>query len=992
MKHIILSTVVAAASALSLNAGINSPGVEGRLDRGRAMYDDANYAGCVDQLHGLNRELLTIEQAEEADWLLACSAMHLDGGRASESLRQFLNRYPASVHRHQAAMYIGDCLMSVNYGAALSQYLSIDPDALSVAERADLVYHTSFCRLKLGEYDAAARGFEQLAKSRAYGNAARFYLGYIAYAKHDYIRAKELFGRVNTATAPGNMADYYLCQIYYSESDWNKALTTARKLLNRQDIDAEYTAEASRIAGEALYRMGRSDEAIPYLQRYLGAVETPALSSLYILGLSQYLKGDYQDAVKSLDTVSASDDAMGQSALLYIGQAQLNLGNTDSALMALERALRQNHDKAVQEAAFYNYAVAKYRGGRVPFGSSVTVFEEFLDRFPDSKYAPEVQTYVVNGWINDNNYEQALASIERMSKPTAPVVKAHQQVLYALGNRALARGDNDAAVKYLTRLSSFKNPDRETAAQGALVLAQAYARQGEYQKALAAVGPYISWAGASDPNFMTARYDRGYALFNLKRYKEAARDFELVAKHNKLPADYQADALNRLADIYYYNREFDKAATTYTEAYQLNPTAGDYPLFQQALMKGHQRDFAAKKALLNEMLAGFEGSALKADALLELAETEYSLSGGNDATATAYRRVIREAPATAQARQAYLRLGSLQLTGGQRSTAIETFKELIAGAPTSDEAALAADYLKRIGAEDGTLAQVRQWLEGVDNAPRIDVAEADRITFVAAEEAYLDHGTTERLESYIAEYPDGASVAAALGYLLEDANAAGDTPKALDYANRLTERYPDNIRAEEALLTIADIHYGRGEMTDALKAYRRLEKSASSTATLNAARAGVMRTALETGNWAEAASAADLLLQASTLGNGEKSEAMFAKGLALAHSGQTSAARLLWQQAADDTDDEFGAKSAYYLAQSYLDAGQLDDALDTATYLTGSHTPHSYWLARGFIVLSDVLRRQGKTFEADSYLEALRNNYPGSEADIFQMIETRLKK
>jgi len=42
-------------------------------------------------------------------------------------------------------------------------------------------------------------------------------------------------------------------------------------------------------------------------------------------------------------------------------------------------------------------------------------------------------------------------------------------------------------------------------------------------------------------------------------------------------------------------------------------------------------------------------------------------------------------------------------------------------------------------------------------------------------------------------------------------------------------------------------------------------------------------------------------------------------------------------------------------------------------------------------VLSDILRAQGNDFEADAYLKSLKSNYPGEEADIFTMIDERLK-
>ncbi len=79
------------------------------------------------------------------------------------------------------------------------------------------------------------------------------------------------------------------------------------------------------------------------------------------------------------------------------------------------------------------------------------------------------------------------------------------------------------------------------------------------------------------------------------------------------------------------------------------------------------------------------------------------------------------------------------------------------------------------------------------------------------------------------------------------------------------------------------------------------------------------------------------------------------------------------------------------LAESMLAEGKNDDAKAVADEFINANPPHAYWLARGFIVLSDALRAEGETFEADEYLRTLKENYPGTEADIFEMIEKRLK-
>ena len=162
---------------------------------------------------------------------------------------------------------------------------------------------------------------------------------------------------------------------------------------------------------ESLFVAGSGNSAIPYLRKYVAAVEqakgTPAVSALYALGVSLYQQSDYSGATSALRPVTADDSAMGQNAYLYLGLALLHLDDTDGAIMAFDRALRLDHDPQARENAYYNYAVASTRGGTVPFGSSVRTFESFLADFPDSPHAAEVRDYVITGYVTDNNYEAA---------------------------------------------------------------------------------------------------------------------------------------------------------------------------------------------------------------------------------------------------------------------------------------------------------------------------------------------------------------------------------------------------------------------------------------------------------------------------------------------------------------------------------------------------------------------------------------------------------
>lgn len=55
------------------------------------------------------------------------------------------------------------------------------------------------------------------------------------------------------------------------------------------------------------------------------------------------------------------------------------------------------------------------------------------------------------------------------------------------------------------------------------------------------------------------------------------------------------------------------------------------------------------------------------------------------------------------------------------------------------------------------------------------------------------------------------------------------------------------------------------------------------------------------------------------------------------------------------------------------------------------NTPHQYWLAKSFILLSDVYMAQDREFEAKQYLLSVRENYNGND-DIASEIKLRLAK
>ena len=973
-RHIIIAAVAAtvgvitpqaqtAASPVGLEhaAEINASDAAGYMARGLMMEGTANYRGALDQL----RHALTLDpSAHQRETIMlhiaACTA-HIPDGDARSLYEEFLTLYPASMHRQVALAGLADTYYDAgSWGEALTAYARVDVSALDDARAESLEYRRAYCLLKTGAYDRAGAIYSSLVSTKRYGAAARFYQGYIAYAKGDSREAEQIFNSVaNVATPPCNATPYFLAQIAFKKKNYTKALSEGKRLLAAKDIPAEYRLETERIVGEALYNTGDTRAAVEYLTRYVNAAEAPLPSAMYLLGVEEYRAGHYDKAVELLTPASEELSTIGQSALLYIGQSYLQTGNYDAASMALQKACRLDFDEATREMAYYDYAVAHLKGGRTPFGSSVALFEDFLQRYPSSTLAPKVQDYVVSGYVNDNNYEAALVALDQIKRPTEGQQRARQQVLYLSGTRMMQSGDLDGAIRRLTEARKYGRHDAALAAETSLWLGECYYRTANYNKADEQFTGYLSSGHAKGANKALASYDRGYTRFALKQFAAAKTDFNNFLKQAtaSTPAAQRADALNRVADCLYYAHDFAGAASTYARAYDTAPTQGDYPIYQQAMMKGLQGDYDSKIDLLAQMRKQFPTSALTAASLLETAES-YAATGKHERALEAYTAVADRYPSTEQGRRGLLLSAITYLNLGSTAQAKERYKKVISLYPTSEEARAAADDLKHMAADEGSLADYTAFLSSVPDAPRLSEGEA-----------------------------------AAL--LLESAQKAVDEGRAADALARAAEvvdTYPDSPESVKALAIKAQAEVEAGMTPRAFDTYVLMAEKASSAADINTARQGIMELGVELGEYDKAIAAADALIASSAVGADMQSEAKFTKALALSHKKQTAEAMEIWQSLTADPESLTGAKSLYYLAQTQFDAGRRSDAEKSVNRLIDANPPHDYWLARGFILLSDLRAAAGNNFEAAEYLRSLRENYPGTEEDIFRMIDSRLEK
>lgn len=1000
MKFRNLLLLIAAASSFSVashDGNILKTDVEGYMSRGVAMYNEQNYVGAIDQLQQVRKFPNSENFAEYADLLIALSKYNLGDSKALDYLNVFLDKYRTTRYAGDAIFAMGNhYFYNGKYGEAMVIYSMIPDGILDSDSKADMYYRAAYSKMRLGDFDLAKADIGKISNIKRYRDAAKFYTGYIHYVKGEYGEALKCFSSVSGNEELSYNARYYIAQIRFTQGDYDKTVQMGRSLLsgNRQNI--EFRHELLRIVGESYYHLQESGKSADYLEQYFKECDnrnlSPMRSAKYTLGVIRFNEARHDEAIACMQQATNADDAMAQSAYLYIGQSYVAKGNYNSASMAFEKAMKMNFDPETRETAFFNYAVAQSGGSRNPFSRTIDIFEDFINNYPESKYAGEVGEYLCNAYISGNDYARAYESISHIKMPSREILQAEQYVLYNLAASNFSNGKVSDAASQLSEAVTLGDFGNGIMKQCYLLLGDCRYKQEKYKSAANDYRKYLSGTVATDVNYALGWYNLGYAQFKQKLYSDARTSFTRAINATLSQPSLVADAQTRIGDTYYYGHDFSSAETYYSKARATSPATSDYALFQQAIMNGLQKKHSQKISLIDKFLADFPNSAFAPNAMLEKAQAQISL-GNNDAAAGTFQRLLAKYPASAEARKGLLQLAITYKNIGNEQRALSTYKKVVTQYPSSEEASLAVEDMKVIYSENGNIDALQTFLGSVPNAPKIDVSEVDKLTFYAAEKAFMgEKNDISKIKEYLKRFPSGAYALQARFYEAKSMYSNGEYPQALAQLNDVLNDGSDASFAEDALAMKADILMRQGHATDAMNTYKELLSKATTSDNRLAAQLGMLRAASDLGRYNEVITAANSLLSGGVANADEEQEARFYRANAYRNIDKGEDAVNDWKKLAKDPRSVYGAKSAYYLAEYYFNAGNSKVAEKTLNEFIDEGTPHQYWLARAFILLSDVYAKKGDNFEAREYLESLKSNYPGKEADIFQMIEQRLSK
>ena len=962
---------------------------------GKELFSLKNYSGCIDKLEAYKQHSTDADLIQEADYMLVYSAYEQGRPNAVELLKDYLDVYPASRHADEVNFLIGSAHFGQGeYQKAIFWFNESNIDMLSPEQQEAYCFRLAYSLLQIGDMEKARGYFARIEQiGTKYREASTYYVAYIDYATGKYNNALVEFTRLKDLPDYKERSLYYITQIYFIQNKYEKVISEGKELLASYP-DSENNSEVYRIMGNAYYHLGNEDQAINMLSKYVSSTDSRLRGDLYILGVCYYNKGNYSSAVNALGRTVRENDALSQNAYLYLGQSYLKLKDKNNARMAFEAAATSSFDKQVKEAAMYNYALLIHETAFTGFGESVTIFEDFLNDFPNSKYADKVNDYLVEVYLTTKNYQAALNSIDKIKHPSTKILEAKQDILFQLGTQAFTNMELDKAVDLFSRAISLGAYNLESRNDAYFWRGESYYRQGEYNKAISDYRTYLNNTRQRNTDmYALAHYNLGYSYFKLKEYGEALnrfRQYVNLESNQQTPA--YADAYNRIGDCLFHNRQFAMAEENYTRAAQLQPSAGDYSVYQKGFLLGLQKDYKGKISVMDRLIREFPESQYVDDALFEKGRS-YVLLDNNQAAAASFEQLMRDFPQSSLARKAGVQLGLIYFNDNQPEKAADAYKSVISNYPGSEEAKVALQDLKSVYIELNDINSFAAYANSLGGNVRFEVSEQDSLTYLAAEKLFMrgdNEGARRSLTNYLQTFPQGAFSSNANFYLASIAFAKKDLEEAKRLFSLVLESGDTKFR-EESWARKAEIEYLDKDYAAAMESFKHLQAVAENPENKEAAKLGLMRCAELIGQPQEALLAANDLLKEPKLSPEIMSEARYVRAKAYISLKQENKALADLKEISKDTRTIHGAEAKYLLAQLYYDNKDDKNAETVLMNFIENGTPHQYWLARGFILLADIYIRQGDDFQARQYLTSLQNNYKGDD-EIAAMIEDRLGK
>jgi tetratricopeptide (TPR) repeat protein len=967
-----------------------------RYQSGLELYQNGKYSAAQQIFHDLAIEYsgTNTEIEAQSEYFEAMCALKLFNKDAEYLVNRYISNNVESPRANSAYFALANYFyQSKSYGQALDYYQKVVSGQLASGEKAEYYFKSGYCYFIKNDYDKARYAFGEIKDiDTKYTAPALYYYSHINYMQKNYQTALDGFLKLKTDENFGPIVPYYITHIYFTQKKYEEVISYAPSLM--QNVTEKRMAEMARIIGESYFKLGRYPEAVPYLEDYQEKAPSVSSDDKYELAYAYYKTGELQKAARLFGNISGEKSALSQNALYHLADCYLRLNDKSSARMAFASASKLDFNEDIKEDALFNYALVTYETSSSPFNEAIQGFNDYLTIYPASKRTDEAYHYLVLAYLNAKNYKLALASIEKIRKKDEEIKAAYQKIAYYRGLELFNDLRYDEAIRLFDLSASGGNYDPKITALCSYWKGEALYRKNDYPGALEEYSKFLSKAAtANTSENRLAHYSTGYAYFEQKQFSEALVWFKkylsIVGKNED---NLYNDALNRTGDCYFIQADYANAISYYEQCIKINRSGVDYAMYQKGFSQGILGKNEVKIQTLTGLVNSFPNSGYKADALYQIAEACVR-TGQPDKASAFYKQTISDFPSSSNVKKALVNLGLLNYNANRFDESVRYYKKVISDYPGTEEANNALVGLKNVYVEMNEVDAYFSYAKGLGAMASDDAREQDSLSYVSAEKLYMsgDCGRSIRsLTNYIQNHPEG-------NFLLNANFYKGDCNYKLNQLEDAVQSFdfvisrPRNMFTEVALLGSCRIRYSQKNYIAALEYYKKLENVAESKPNILEARLGMLRCYYELENYQDAIIIADRIMLTEKLPADLERETRFKKAKSLLALDRQMLALNEFKEVAKEVKSVEGAESKYRIAEIYFNRKEYDNAEKEVINFSEKTTPHQFWMAKSFILWSDIFVQKGNNFQAIQTLQSIIDYYENADDGILTQAKEKYK-
>ncbi|MBT8195462.1 MAG: tetratricopeptide repeat protein [Bacteroidia bacterium] len=945
------------------------------------LYNKSMYSAAKHQFDIVTEEkkASTINQ-QKAIYLAALCASELQHDDAETRLKSFIKDYPETIDARQAEFALSNWYYKKRkYRDALAYYENTDITFLTNTQINEYYFKKGYCHFKRKQFDEASLSFNQITKSDSkYSEPARYYYGHIAYVSDNYSTALETFKSLDDSPTFSALTPYYITQIYFEQGDYKGMIGYANQmgvrgnLKNKEKID--------RLIAEAYFRTGDFENAAKHFNSYKN--NTPRLSreDHYKLAYSNYRINDYEKAISSFEQVVSISDSLAQNTYFHLADCFLKTNDKKGARNSFQFASKMNFNKTIQEESSFNYAKLTYELAFQPV--AIRAFKDFLDKYPSSFYYDEANQLLAQIYLTTKDYDEALIALENVKNKNPEVKEAYQKVAYYRGVQFYNDKNSSGAIRSFTKV--INTPvDQNLVALAKYWKAESMYGVNKFSEAAKGFEEFIySPASINLNEYATAHYNLGYCHLKQKNYASSIEWFRKYLKQSKkVKVNLKQDAQIRIADNYLMLKDYNKSKDYYQQAVKTSPKQNDYCTFQQGVIAGLQGDWKERERLMNNVIENYPSSSFADDALYEQGNALMAI-GESKKAEKVFNKLINDFPQSNYNRKALVQVGLIYYNNANDKKALKTYKQVIETYPSTAEAHEALIGIKNIYVAQGNPDAYFEYVNTLSFAS-ISSGAQDTITYEAAEQQFAVasfESASNAFSNYLSKFPNGYFKLNATFYKAEsDYQLTRYNDALLNYEKIVAQ--PENLFTEKSLLKSASILLSNKDYSKSLKYYERLDNTTSYQPNQLASWEGQMKCNYHLENYDEAKTYSEKVLSEDNLSTLLKQDALLISSRSFYNLGARHLAKTRFQTLSNISSGEAGAIARHYLAQIAFDDGNYDEAENNVFKAIEQDPSYDYWVAKSFLLLSDVYVQKDNIFQAKHTLKSVIENYESSPND-----------